>query len=156
MMGSEFNPYKRRYDLSMSKRTRKPSKHEGTSQLKSTGSSTGRLGNTDHKSLRELINGGSGEEKMAIDKKQNVKLIENEGEGKCAPENGGRNSLRYYLKEQEEDLQLVSTKQQGEGMKGVKLGGMVSRYVKVLNHLIKVQRDPCLGSRKKPVLRLTM
>ncbi|XP_042480540.1 RNA polymerase-associated protein CTR9 homolog [Macadamia integrifolia] len=67
----------------------------------------------------------------------------------------GNNSLGHHFIEEEKQLQLV-TKQQGERAGGVKMRGIVSRYVKVLSHLIRVKGDKRLGSQKKRVLRLTM
>jgi len=62
-----------------------------------------------------------------------------------------RSSLGQHFTEEEKQLQLV-TKQQQEGVRGLKLKRMVSRYAKVLSHLIKVKGD----SRKKPLLLLKM
>ncbi|XP_019055621.1 PREDICTED: uncharacterized protein LOC109115737 [Nelumbo nucifera] len=182
-MGSESNLNKRHYDLSMSKRTRKPVKLEGSnrqaitvrhpekrnhpttevdeekdnykSQTENSSSRVveerknakcsptpgvdGKEDTTDHRSVKELINGnGEGEVKR----------------GQGSRSSGNSLGHRFTFTE-EKQLQLV-TKQQGEGTEGVKTGGMVSRYVKALSHLIKVKRDPHLGSRKKHVLRLKM
>lgn len=80
----------------------------------------------DHRSLKQLMNGN--------------------GNGKSKEENRGRNSLGEHFTEEEkqqqqqqqQQLQLVKTQQH----KSIKFKGMVSRYAKVLSHLIKVKRDP--------------
>lgn len=73
---------------------------------------------------------------------------------------GSRNSLGQHFKgEEKQQLQLVVTRKQAkEGMEGLKLKGMVGRYVKMVSHLIRVKRDTHIhnGSRKKPLLRLPM
>ncbi|XP_038993280.1 uncharacterized protein LOC120116990 [Hibiscus syriacus] len=81
----------------------------------------------DHKSLKQLINGD---------------------------ETGGNTtSLGRHFSEEEQHLQLVKKNQQYNN--GEKLKGMMSRYAKVLSHLVKVKREPGLGSKKKHLLRLT-
>ena len=62
-----------------------------------------------------------------------------------------RSSLGQHFTEEEKQLQLV-TKQQQEGVQGLKLKRMVIRYAKVLSHLIKAKGD----SQKKPILLLKM
>ncbi|XP_044489491.1 uncharacterized protein LOC123213925 [Mangifera indica] len=128
-MGSQCNPTKPRFDITMSRRTRKPifNLDDPTSSVDQVEE------DNDHKSLKQLIN------RDETSKKKN------------AEESKGRNSLGEHFTEEEKQLQLVKLQQQ----KGVKLKGMVNRYVKVLSHLIKVNRDPrTIGSTKKPLLRL--
>lgn len=83
-------------------------------------------------SLKELMNEGTGLEKVT-DTKTDV------GDEVCSE------MQEAAVSKDKNSLALVSMK--GEGVVGVKTGGMVSRYVKVLSHLIKVKR----GSKKKTV-----
>ncbi|KAJ4711719.1 Protein phosphatase Slingshot 1 like [Melia azedarach] len=137
------NPSKHRYDITMSKRTRKPLNLEDSyynNPLKGEESYSTKVGEgkeEDRKSLKQLINGNE---------KSKVNTDE---------ESRGKNSLGEHFTEEEKQLQLVKTQQQNS-VEGVKLKGMVNRYVKVLSHLIKMKRDPRIGSRKKHVLQLTM
>ncbi|KAG4145718.1 hypothetical protein ERO13_D05G111100v2 [Gossypium hirsutum] len=142
-MGSECNQSKPRYDITMSKRTRKANAiaNEDLNHSNSTfaGSSISEprkrddeqeeekeSENEDRKSLKQLINGD---------------------------ETASTSSLgRRFSEEEEQRLQLVK-KQQHYGNGGVK--GMMSRYAKVLSHLVKVKREPSSGSKKKQLLRLT-
>ncbi|MBA0818491.1 hypothetical protein Gohar_027806 [Gossypium harknessii] len=144
-MGSECNQSKPRYDITMSKRTRKANAiaNEDLNHSNATfaGSSISEprkrddeqeeekeSENEDRKSLKQLINGD---------------------------ETASTSSLgRRFSEEEEQRLQLVK-KQQHYGNGGVKLKGMMSRYAKVLSHLVKVKREPSLGSKKKQLLRLT-
>lgn len=155
-MGSECNLHKRRYDITMSKRTRnKPLNvnrdanyqkdvvivHKGGDLLNP---STGVVivgEENGHKSLEQLINGDHG-----------TKATANSTGSTDVEGNRGRSSLGQHFTEEETNLQLVKT-QQKEGLQGRKLKKMVSRYAKVLSHLIKVKHDP---PQKKPILRLTM
>ncbi|MBA0753798.1 hypothetical protein Gogos_021875 [Gossypium gossypioides] len=143
-MGSECNQSKPRYDITMSKRTRKANAiaHEDLNHSNSTFAGSyiseprkrddeqeeeKESENEDRKSLKQLINGD---------------------------ETASTSSLgRRFSEEEEQRLQLVK-KQQHYG-NGVKLKGMMSRYAKVLSHLVKVKREPSLGSKKKQLLRLT-
>ncbi|XP_010257591.1 PREDICTED: uncharacterized protein LOC104597634 [Nelumbo nucifera] len=168
-MGSECNPSKRHYDLSMSRRTRKPIKLQvsdqpihpiitaGDDDKKDDVKCSPETENVKSSPETENPSSGIGEvEEDGIDRRSLKELI-HEGEEKLGDGEEGKRgrsgkSLGHHFT-QENQLQLV-TKQQAEGMEGVKTGGLVSRYIKVLSHLIKVKRDPHLGSRKKPVLRL--
>ncbi|OVA16455.1 hypothetical protein BVC80_8485g11 [Macleaya cordata] len=78
--------------------------------------------------------------------------------------NRGGNSLtlsHHFIEEEKDNLlhnQLMVIKQK-ESAEGIKLGKMMKRYMKVLSHLIKVNKrdnNPRLGSQKKPLLQLTM
>ncbi|XP_044466587.1 uncharacterized protein LOC123196597 [Mangifera indica] len=134
-MGSEGNlTTKPRFDITMSKRTRKPVFHDDPATMENpckVGVHHVEEKNNDHKSLKQLING---------DKSKS------------------RNSLGEHFTEEEEEeegkqLQLVKLQQQ----KGVKLKRMVNRYVQVLSQLIKVKRDPStVRSTKKPLLRINV
>lgn len=152
-MESECNLHKHHYDITMSKRTRnKPLNvvrdanyqkdiiivQKGGDDLDpSTGIAAAGKQN-EHKSLKQLINGDNGNKAMAC-------TTHDDG-------SRGRSSLGQHFTEEEKNLQLVRT-QPKEGLQGGKLKKMVSRYAKVLSHLIKVKRDT---SQKKPILRLTM
>ncbi|GLT80658.1 hypothetical protein SLA2020_520850 [Shorea laevis] len=107
-MGSE---YKRHYDITMSKRTRKPLNLE----------------DVPHASIQKEETSGE--------------------------ESRGRSSLGHHFTQEEKQLQVqVVKKQHQDG----KFKGMMSRYAKVLSHMIKVKREPRIGSQKKHLLRLTM
>ncbi|GFY92118.1 hypothetical protein Acr_08g0005140 [Actinidia rufa] len=92
--------------------------------------------------------------------------LETESPKKCAneEEESDHKSLKELIKErsslgkhftEETQLQIV-VKQREEDLEGVKFKSLVRRYTRVLSRLIKVKRDPHLGSRNKPALRLTM
>ncbi|GMI92005.1 hypothetical protein like AT2G31930 [Hibiscus trionum] len=124
-MGSECNQSKPHYDITLSKRTRKPLNNP--QQPNTNGKDSD---NEDRKSLKQLINGD---------------------------ETGGATAtslpLGRHFSDEEQHLQLVKKNQPFNN--GVKLKGMMSRYAKVLSHLVKVKREPGLGSKKKHLLRLT-
>ncbi|KAK6263649.1 hypothetical protein QQP08_020255 [Theobroma cacao] len=158
-MGSHCNPSKRHYDITLSKRTRKPldlQEANGTSNIASSkwdnplkifprkaadddddDEDEGEE-SSDHKSLKQLINGDGGEAE----------------ETSCRL--SGRSSLGQHFNQEEKQLQLVKKNQQDGVYGGVKLKGMMSRYAKVLSRLVKAKREPRLGSNKKHLLRLTM
>ncbi|GKV20810.1 hypothetical protein SLEP1_g30874 [Rubroshorea leprosula] len=140
-MGSE---YKRNYDITMSKRTRKPLNLEDAphaSIVNANGSPPSppkvvQDEDNERRSLKQLING---------DWKATE---ETSGE-----ESRGRSSLGHHFTQEEKQLQVqVVKKQHQDG----KFKGMMSRYAKVLRHMIKVKREPRIGSQKKHLLRLTM
>ncbi|XP_059637409.1 uncharacterized protein LOC132279446 [Cornus florida] len=135
-MENEFNSNKLHYDIAMSKRTRKPLKlgEEANNEVEE-----GPHLETESpsKCVNECV---EGEENDHTSLKQ---LIE------------GRSSLIQHFTEEEKQLQMV-VKHQEEGLDGMKFKKMVKSYAKVLSHLIKVKRDPPLGSRKRLVRRLTM
>lgn len=142
---------KRRYDITMSKRTRKPLNLQGANHsskwdlipLKSIAhmldqSSPRKAEHEggDRKSLKQLIKG---------DENANSKEMTGRS-AKC------RTSLTlgHHFTEEEKQLQLVTKHQHDNGLK---LKGIMSRYAKVLSHLVKVKWGPPAGSRKKPLLR---
>nr|APR64410.1 hypothetical protein [Populus tomentosa] len=187
-MGSDRGsniPSKPRYDITMSRRTRKPLMNlKETNQNPTTGAP--REGNAaedgghdrgadsvltkacDHgegegrkSSLKQLIMKNAGNEESEASRLlvEETRVGDNENiESKLLL--GGKNSLGQHFKgEEKQQLQLVVTRKQAkEGMEGLKLKGMVGRYVKVVSHLIRVKRDTRInnGSRKKPLLRLAM
>lgn len=139
-MGSERSiPNKPPYDITMSKRTRKPlnlqteadpilpkaaspEKEILTKAIKKEEERSSSEGEeSDHKSLKQLIK--------------------------------TRSPLGQHFTE-EKQLQLV-VKHQEEDLNGVKFKGLVSRYARVLSRLIKIKRDSHLRPGKKPTLRLT-
>ncbi|XAR63376.1 hypothetical protein NMG60_11023289 [Bertholletia excelsa] len=119
-MGSEWNPRKSHYDISMSRRTRKPLNLEKEADEGEDGEE-GRIpkerGDSDHKSLKQLM----------------VKE---------------RSTLDAHFTEEKQRLQVV-VKQHEEDLDGVNFKRLVSRYSRVLRRLIKVKREPHLGSGKK-------
>ncbi|KAJ4843549.1 hypothetical protein Tsubulata_007967 [Turnera subulata] len=174
-MESECNASKPRYDITMSKRTRKPrppsfpdangsSPTDGYACKDEEPAPGGGVvdpweeQDNDHKSLKlkQLING-------PFDKSSSKD--ENDQQGSCR----GRNSLGQHFTEEEEQiegeeqqpqqqqqLQLVMQHKQDGRSRGLKLKGMMGHYVSVLSHLITVKRHPRIGSRNKPFLRLAM
>ncbi|PSS10043.1 Protein phosphatase Slingshot 1 like [Actinidia chinensis var. chinensis] len=118
-MGSECNPIKPHYDISLSKRTRKPLNPPKEAEF-SEKESPRQCAKC--KSLKELIK--------------------------------ERSSLGQHFKK-EKQLQIV-VKQHEENLEEVKFKQLVSRYTCFLSRLIKIKRDPRLGSRKKPALQLAM
>ncbi|KAF8099485.1 hypothetical protein N665_0243s0048 [Sinapis alba] len=140
-MGSEvINPIKPRFDLSMSRRTRKPWSsslvNEMQHQVLSTQSSQ------QEKELEQ-------DEDREIDRKSLNNLMRSEQESNGEANDNNKNSLGQRLEAEEgnkQKMQVVVKKQGGEN--GVKLKGMVGRYVKVLSGLMKAKRD-----RKTSALR---
>lgn len=161
-MGSECNPTsKQRYDITMSKRTRKPfslPQLKVHAPTKASPEKDRATGDSDHSSLKQLM----------INVKINTEGTNNEGNTSDESENRVRNSLGQHFSEEEKKQQqqlLLVKKQKQELIHGAKLKGVMGRYVKVLSHLIKAKRNSSssssstrsnTGSRKKPVLRLAM
>ncbi|CAF2096277.1 uncharacterized protein LOC103867673 [Brassica rapa] len=140
-MGSEVvNPIKPRFDLSMSRRTRKPWSsslvNEMQHQVLSTQSSQ------QEKELEQ-------DEDREIDRKSLNNLMRSEQESNGEANVSNKNSLGQHFGDDEaikQTMQVVVKKQGGEN--GVKFKGMMSRYVKVLSGLMKAKRD-----RKTSALR---
>ncbi|XP_011041987.1 PREDICTED: uncharacterized protein LOC105137804 [Populus euphratica] len=183
-MGSDI-PSKPRYDITMSRRTRKPLMNpKETNQNPTTGAP--REGNAAEdvghdrgadsvltkvcdqeegesrkSSLKQLIMKNAGNEESEASRLLvgETRVGDNENIGSTLLL-GGKNSLGQHFKgEEKQQLQLVVTRKQAkEGMEGVKLKGIVGRYVKVVSHLIRVKRNTRInnGSRKKPLLRVPM
>lgn len=135
-MESCCNESKHHYDISMSKRTRRPSKVQDADQNSTTASDTDAPVKGGESSPSTVLVGEAEESDRKKSLKQLIK---------------SRSSLGQHFTEEEKQLQLV-TKQQQEGVQGLKLKRMVIRYAKVLSHLMKAKGD----SRKKPVLLLKM
>ncbi|KAK2637171.1 hypothetical protein Ddye_031963 [Dipteronia dyeriana] len=167
-MGSECNSSKRRYDISMSKRTRKPLNVEDsdgnrTMEMGSPDDLKGVVvaevdqqveGDDDLKGVVDAEEEEEEEEEEKNDHRSLKQMIKGDEKSKVKI-NRGRNSLGEHFTEEEKQLQLVKAQKQ----KGVKFKGMVNHYVKVVGHLIKLKRDPRnsnIASRKNPLLRLTV
>ncbi|KAJ6777888.1 hypothetical protein OIU74_001793 [Salix koriyanagi] len=147
-------PCKPRYDITMSRRTRKPVMSvEEADQNPTAVLIISPDEESDAKDATQATEKVMSRPSWAV---QETRVEDDENiESKLS---GSKNSLGQHFKGEEKQLQLVTMKQAKEGIEGVKLKGMVGRYVKVLSHLIRVKRDKRInnGSRKKPLLRLPM
>ena len=157
-MGSECNPSKRPYDITMSKRTRKSlNLQEANHQNNHTTASS--KWDIPLKSITSIFDQSSSrkadhEVELESDRTSLKQLISGDENAKEMSRSGrSSTSLSHHFTEEEKQLQLVKKHQQDNG---VKLKGMMSRYAKVLSHLVKVKREPRIGSRKTHLLRLTM
>ena len=143
-MESDYNSTKRHYDITMSKRTRRPA---NSSQIYSAPISPCQDIPAPGKAVvNELGEDESSSHSEESDRKSLKQLI------------NSRSSLSQHFTAEENQLQIVTKQQKEEGVHddGVKLKKMVSRYAKFLSRLIKVKRDLPKGgeSRKKPLLLL--
>ncbi|CAN4077058.1 unnamed protein product [Withania somnifera] len=133
-MESECNlPRKLRYDISMSKRTRKTVlniKEEGIKSLQ-------------HPDEDQLINSDMNVEQQG----KGVISNEDEDQRKSLKQliEGRGTSLGHHFTEEERQLQMVVKQPEN----GVKFKQMVSRYAKVLSHMIKLKRKKPAGYRLK-------
>ncbi|CAJ1958318.1 unnamed protein product [Sphenostylis stenocarpa] len=151
---------KRPYDITMSRRTRKQqSPVQGNEKPKSamvdvtpkdvkvavettqtnTIAGVKQGGESDHKSLKQLIIGDDKEAKKGNNDERSK---------------GSRNSLgEHFTEEEKQHLQLVRIQQKDNNLQGLKFKKLVSRYAKVLGHLMKAKRDPHLSDAgKKPIV----
>ncbi|XVF75044.1 hypothetical protein PTKIN_Ptkin13bG0157500 [Pterospermum kingtungense] len=168
-MGSQCDPSKRFYDITMSKRTRKPildlqennNNNNHTSPSPAAASSKWDV-QVPLKTIASVFDQSSPrtgdqhhQEELESDHRKSLKqLINGDENGKEIISSSGRSSLSHHFTEEEKQLQVVKKNQQDNS--GVKLKGMMSRYAKVLSHLVRVKREPHIGSRKKKhLLRLT-
>ncbi|GAB4834543.1 hypothetical protein Ancab_032801 [Ancistrocladus abbreviatus] len=154
-MRSQCDSTGRLFDITMSRRTRKPLKPveaeenfmrmDSPSERLEEGSGHDRIlvhGDqvndqmNGHASLKQLIN------------------VEGDAKERQEEQDRGRLSLRQHFTEEKQQLQLVLKKHE-DGGDGVKLKRIMKRYIRALSRLIKVKGDPHVGSREKPVLRLT-
>lgn len=143
-MESDYKSSKRHYDITMSKRTRRPT---NSNQIYSAPISPCQdippPGKAVVNEFGEDENSSHSEES---DRKSLKQLIKS------------RNSLSQHFTAEEKQLQIVPKQQKEEGAHddGVKLKKMVTRYAKFLSRLIKVKRDLPKGgeSRKQPLLSL--
>ncbi|XP_009758859.1 uncharacterized protein [Nicotiana sylvestris] len=123
-MESECFPRKLRYDISMSKRTRKSPVIIKEEAIKSPEHPQQLINSVENR--EDVISNEEEEE----DKKKSLKqLIEGRG-----------TSLGHHFTEEEKQLQLVVKQPEGSLMNGLKFKQMVSRYTKVLSHMIKLKR----------------
>ncbi|GAV86007.1 hypothetical protein CFOL_v3_29441 [Cephalotus follicularis] len=162
-MGSEYSPRKRHYDITMSKRTRKPSNiidlEEADenptgieSQEKQEGGVVHRVEEDSFPTKADV--GDQENNPTRLELKQLIKGNEKEG---SKEHKNNRSSLGQRLTKEEKQLQVVKKQQQGMSIQGVKLKGMVIRYAKVLGHLIKGKAKPDHDHpSKKKFLRLTL
>jgi hypothetical protein len=128
-MGSDCNPSKHHYDITMSKRTRRPIKVQDSSQISTP---------SPPRKEKEVVDEGDDQSSHSEDNdRKSLKQLIN-----------SRSSLGQHFTAEEKQLQIVTKKQQ-EGVQGLKLKKLVSRYAKVLSHMIKGGE-----SRKKPHLLL--
>ncbi|EXB75448.1 hypothetical protein L484_002670 [Morus notabilis] len=135
---------KRPYDITMSRRTRRPPKVRDANENSPWDCPPRDVAHeseeNDRKSLKELIDGD-----------EKTKAVSGGDEG-----GKGRSSLGQHFTEGEKQLQIVGV-QQKESLHGLKLKKMVSRYAKVLGYLMKKNRDPSLrDSKKKPIPKLIL
>ncbi|XP_076911192.1 uncharacterized protein LOC143569089 [Bidens hawaiensis] len=126
-MGGESNPNKPHYDITLSRRTRRPRFGEKVSALK--------------------VEDKQGDEENE-EEKIKIKFIDVFG-GKDDDEEC-KNSLGGHFTKEDKQRQLVVKREKGHD--GVNLKKMVSRCAKMWGHMIKIKG----GSRKKRVLQLTM
>ncbi|PON40993.1 hypothetical protein TorRG33x02_339100 [Trema orientale] len=138
---------KRHYDITMSRRTRRPLKVRDNN-------------GDDHSPKDSSPPKGAGDEGEENDRKSLKQLIDGDGNAKAVPSDEvgkgvTRSSLGEHLSDGEnKQLQLVGVQQ--KGLHGLKLKKMVSRYAKILGHLMKKNRDSSLReSKKKQILMLT-
>lgn len=142
-MASKCEPIKqRRYDPSMSRRTRKPTSTTTTKISQDEGEELQKKSNDGfHRvSLKELLKESKGEKAENGTTEAESGTVQDNVDGKKLMEAAAV----------EKSLPIV--RKQGEGMEGAKMAGLVTRYAKVLNHLIKVKRS----SKKKNVVQLLM
>ncbi|KAH7570723.1 hypothetical protein JRO89_XS05G0166900 [Xanthoceras sorbifolium] len=130
-MGSECNPSKRRYDISMSKRTRKPLNMEysygnrtmemGSSKRETPDDLKGVVDDEVDQEEEEEENDLKGVDDAEVDQieeendHKSLKQLINSDEKskvKTSEESRGRNSLGEHFTKEEKQLQLVKTQQQ--------------------------------------------
>ncbi|XP_019191967.1 PREDICTED: uncharacterized protein LOC109186438 [Ipomoea nil] len=146
-MGSEFLSRKPHYDITMSKRTRKPT----NSNLINIQESADHHQSAENcisatVKMNQVVNEGiiQGDDDDEESKKSLKQLIEGRRRG---------TSLGEHFTAEEKQLQVAVVKaaaaEDGGGSNGVKFKHMISRYTKVLSHMMKLRRDA-----SKPHFRL--
>ncbi|XP_031114120.1 uncharacterized protein LOC116017910 [Ipomoea triloba] len=144
-MGSEFLSRKPHYDITMSKRTRKPASNVINIQESAENCISGTV------KMNQVVNEVCDDHEGIIQgddddsdrsKKSLKQLIE-----------GGRRgtSLGEYFTAEEKQLQVAVVAAEDGGSNGVKFKRMVRRYTKVLSHMMKLKRDA-----NKPHFRLKL
>ncbi|MCD7470196.1 hypothetical protein HAX54_009878 [Datura stramonium] len=141
-MESECFPRKLRYDISMSKRTRKTPLNIKEEAVKSLQHPQEFINNSAAENRKELHVNVKAEKGVLISneeeaqKKSLKQLIEGRG-----------TSLGHHFTEEERQLQIMVVKQpENSLMNGLKLKQMVSHYTKVLSHMIKLKRKKPAGA----------
>ncbi|KAA8515738.1 hypothetical protein F0562_018651 [Nyssa sinensis] len=121
-MGSEYNPSKPHYNISMSKRTRKPlnlGKEANGNPLEDCSLEKESF-EKDIEGVEEKSGNEEGEEIISDHKSLKQLMINGDGEG-----SKGRSSLgQHFTKEEEKQLQVV-VKQHEESLDGVKFKRMI-------------------------------
>ncbi|XP_052194178.1 uncharacterized protein LOC127802421 [Diospyros lotus] len=148
-MGSEYNPAsKAHYDISLSKRTRKPLS-DLQKEVRSSGSPEKGSPNSEEEEEEEEEKAGGKEAREETEHKSLKQLIrERSPLGRHFTEDQDQDNLDQNDKaQQKRQLQLVVVKQREEDLDldGVKLKKLVGRYARVLSRLIKVK-----SKRHKP------
>lgn len=147
---------KQHYDITMSRRTRRPQKVRDENENPSPPRGVAHEGEeNDRKSLKELID-GDGKTKAVSGGDEDVKGRSSKAVSGGDEDVKGRSSLGQRLTEGEKQLQLVGV-QQRDSLNGLKLKKLVSRYAKVLGYLMKKNIDPSLrDSKKKPIPKFSL
>nr|GLL40843.1 uncharacterized protein LOC109186438 [Ipomoea trifida] len=152
-MGSEFLSRKPHYDITMSKRTRKPitsnpiNIQESAENCISATVKMNQVVNEVCDDHEGIIQGDDDDEESNNSDRSKKSLKE-------LIEGGGRRgtSLGEYFTAEEKQLQVaVVPAEDGGRSNGVKFKHMVSRYTKVLSHMMKLKRDA-----SKPRFRLKL
>ncbi|CAI9103262.1 OLC1v1001714C1 [Oldenlandia corymbosa var. corymbosa] len=144
MESDQFKPSKFHYDIAMSKRTRKSSMN---------------FVEQDHVNIDPIQAMPAGEEEFVVVEKEQEEdhtnrdeLVREDDDNKKSLKeliNGGRNSLSQHFSDEEKNLPLIVKVHDQEGSNRLKLKRMVSRYAKVLSHLVKLKRKSESGFHKK-------
>ncbi|GAA0174272.1 hypothetical protein LIER_27701 [Lithospermum erythrorhizon] len=136
LMGSDDqnNLCKPHYDISMSKRTRKPLNFQGIKLTKI-------------EEQEEICPKVSEEEQEKQDHDNNKKCLKQLIEG--------RDSLGQQFLKEENQLQMVVKMPEDSSSNGRKFKKMVSQYAKVLGNMIKIKRNGKPGYNKRHVLPLS-
>nr|GMD62540.1 uncharacterized protein LOC109186438 [Ipomoea batatas] len=152
-MGSEFLSRKPHYDITMSKRTRKPTSNPINIQEPAENCISATV------KMNQVVNEVCGDHEGIIQGDDDEEESNNSDRSKKSLKElieGGRRgtSLGEYFTAEEKQLQVAVVKpppEDGGGSNGVKFKHMVSRYTKVLSHMMKLKRDA-----SKPRFRLKL
>lgn len=159
-MNSESSASRHRYDITMSRRTRKV---QGLQEKPRSENSNGNV-----MSLQNLLGVKEGDDEDGISEHKSLKQLikgDHHHENSNNHNKGlGRNSLGQHFNEEEKNLnqnqnQNLQVVRRNESVQeGLKLKKLVRRYAKVLGHLMKAKtkRDPHLPeSSKNHVFKLS-
>ncbi|KAJ8470214.1 hypothetical protein OPV22_024557 [Ensete ventricosum] len=154
-MATHHDPSKhRRYDPSMSRRTRRPIKISQEDMNEESESQLERDEGLQRMSLQELmVEGGDSNSNSSKGEKAGADTDDREGDVRkltdvSAEEKNAPPAAAPDDGESEKKLAVVL--KQGDSASGVTVAGMVSRYVKVLNKLIKARHN----SKKRSAAKL--